>query len=140
MINSIIIPFIALLLYVILDATAQGKLGLLNRAYVPPAAAPQVDLPLHKLYPACYAVLALALAYFAGWHWLVVAGLLRLALFDPILNAAKSDPPFAVGSSAATDKFLRRLAPAHPERLSATLRILAALLALGAVAVAVLHS
>jgi len=140
MIYSIIIPFVALLLYVVLDATAQGKLGLLNRQFVPPAAAPQVDLPLHKLYPACYAVLALPLAYFAGWHWLVVAGLLRLALFDVVLNAAKSDPLFAVGSSAWTDKAIRKLAPNKPEALSATLRILAALLSLGTVAVAVLHS
>lgn len=140
MIYNIIIPFIALLLYVVLDATAQGKLGLLNRAYVPPAAAPQVDLPLHKLYPACYAVLVLALACFVGWQWVIVGLLLRIALFDPVLNAAKSDPLFAVGSSAATDKLLRRLSPVHPERLSATLRIAAALLSLGAVAVAVLHS
>jgi hypothetical protein len=137
MINNDIIALISLAVYVLLDAIAQGKLGLLTRAYVPPTAQADVNLPLHKLYPACYGVLALVLAYWAGWHVLLVAVALRLALLDPVLNATKSDPLFAVGSSAATDKLLRKWAPNHPERLSAIIRLAAALfLAAAAVAFA----
>ncbi len=70
----------------------------------------------------------------------VVAVLVRLAGFDPILNHYAGSPAFHVGETAATDKLLRKLAPAHPERLSAACRLAAGALAVAAVVVAATHS
>lgn len=66
-----------------------------------------------------------------------VAFAARVLLFDVVLNLGAGRPAFEVGQTAAWDKLLRRLAPKHPERLSAGIRIAAALLAAAAVTLAV---
>jgi len=66
----------------------------------------------------------------------VVAVLVRLAGFDPILNHYAGDESFHVGQTATTDKLLRKLSATHPERLSVALRLAAGALAVAAVVVA----
>ncbi|MBG8552371.1 hypothetical protein [Hymenobacter guriensis] len=122
-----------LTLGVVVDARAQGLLNLLTRRYVPSTEQARVNVPLHYLYPWLYVLLlvSVGLEYRDGlvWHvdrW-VIAALLRIALFDPVLNWSKGDPVFAVGSSALVDKLLRRLTPASEGRVaSAFLRVAAA--------------
>jgi len=40
----------------------------------------------------------------------IIAGLARLLLFDPVLNLAAGDRPFAVGRTAASDRALQWVA------------------------------
>lgn len=101
--------FLALVAYVALDATAQGKLTWVTREWVPMSAQDKVSVSLHWLYPACYAVLALVAAGLTHrWAWLLVALLLRLALFDPLLQWARGDKLFSLGSSSYLDRQLAR--------------------------------
>lgn len=106
------------------EATAQARalhLGLLLAYFLP--------LALIALFDRSHLLLNVA-----------VAVLVRVAGFDPILNYYAGDPAFHVGQTAATDKFLRRLAPTHPERLSALCRVAAGALAVAAVVVAAVNS
>ncbi|WP_188559724.1 hypothetical protein [Hymenobacter glacieicola] len=116
----------ALLCYVYIDARAQGALTLLSREFIPPTAQQRLNQPLHRAYPACYALLVFTVAFLMRNPWLLLAGVLvRVAVFDPILNWRKGDPAFAVGSSASTDKairFIAKLLHANPSVVSAVVR------------------
>lgn len=56
--------------------------------------------------------------------WVGAAFLSRALVFDPVLNKAAGRPVFEVGQTAWSDKLLRRIAPARPERLRAALWLL----------------
>lgn len=101
--------YASLLLYVALDATGQGKFADLTREVVAPTKQPAVDLVLHRIYPAKYVVVALMLwAATSWWAWLPVAGLLRLAVFDPVLQWSRKDKLWSLGTSARFDQLLGR--------------------------------
>lgn len=120
--------------YVATDATAQGKLAWLTREWVPPTAQGQVSIALHWLYPACYALLAMAMGLLANnWRWLAVAALVRLALFDPVFCWSRGDRIFSIGSSAVLDRLLAAVAGARASVLSAVLRAAALAGAIGVV-------
>jgi hypothetical protein len=143
-----IIGFLAL--YTLLSAAQQGVLTWLLRAYVPPSRQGLVNLALHVggglLYGLLLAgVLALGPAPTpAGAARLLgQAALVRLLLFDPVLNLGRAlldrragQPAtalFTVGTSAATDRALRWLAPRlalTPSRLRLLLWLAGALGAL----------
>lgn len=96
--------------YVGIDAVVQGRITKRNREYVPMSEQPAVSFDHHILMVTLY--LLLAVAVFLSDHrleWLSFAALLRLALFDILLNATKGDPLLALGSSANTDRFLASL-------------------------------
>lgn len=113
-----------LLIYVLLDAVLQGRLTLRNRQYVPPSEQKGINLDLHVLSPALYALYTYAVADL-DWRLWLLALALRLGLFDPVLNLVKGDPLFAVGSSALTDKLLQKLAGARASWLSGAVRLAA---------------
>jgi hypothetical protein len=128
MVYSIIFWFAACFLV----AFPQGRLMPAIRRTPPGPEAKRQDTALH---------LWLLLAYFAPlalrptWIDLGAALLVRAIAFDMFLNLGEGTPLFAVGSTATTDKLLRKIAPTNPERLSAILRVGAAfLLACAAVA------
>lgn len=117
------IPLLGIIAYVLLDGYAQGILTKLFRQYVPPKEQELINLALHKALPICYALFVISVARYAGGEYLAIGLLVRIGLFDPVLNWAKRDPLFAVGSSATLDKLLRRLSPTSEGRVaSATLR------------------
>ena len=121
-----------LLAFVAIDATVQGGITLRNRLYVPPSEQPAINRDLHLLAPLLYTLLLLALWLLAGWQWAAAGALLRVGLFDPIMNLRKHDPLFSVGYTAQLDRLLRTLAGSRADILSAGLRVLA-LAAAGAV-------
>ena len=117
--------FAILLAFVAVDATVQGGVTLRNRRYVPLAEQTAVNTDLHLLSPLLYTLLLLALWLLAGWVWPVAGVLLRVGLFDVILNARRGDPLFFVGYTARTDQLLRTLAGRRAMLLSAGLRLVA---------------
>ena len=121
-----------LLAFVAIDGWVQGGITARNRLYVPPSEQPAINRDLHLLAPLLYTLLLLALWLLAGWQWAVVGALLRVGLFDIILNLRKGDPLFFVGYTAHTDRLLRTLAGSRADILSAGLRVVA-LAAAGAV-------
>jgi hypothetical protein len=113
----------------------QGRVMPAIRRTPPGEEASEQDNALHKVGTLAYFLpVALTPALWLPAGLIALAS--RAALFDVVLNKAARRPAFEVGQTAATDRFLRRLSPTHPERLSAILRIVAALL-LGAGAVVV---
>lgn len=98
-----------LVVYVLIDGYAQGGITLRNRQYVPMSEQPAVRIDLHWLMPLCYVILLVVLSLWRGWLWAAEGALIRVALFDPILNLRKRDSLFAVGSSGWLDKFLHIL-------------------------------
>ncbi|WP_324671023.1 hypothetical protein [Hymenobacter sp. GOD-10R] len=117
-------------LAVCLEALAQARLNLVTREWVPPFEQKRVSLALHYLYPLLYGLLAISVVR-SWWPGYVLAVLVRLAMFDVILNLGKKLPPFTVGTSALTDDLLRHVWPEHPERLSMVVRIGALGLSIG---------
>jgi hypothetical protein len=119
-------PLLLLVAYVLLDAYSQGLLNRLTRRYVPPVEQPTVNRALHVLYPACYCILIGVVALKWGLQWVSIGLLVRVALFDAVLNRTVGAHAFAVGQSAFLDKLLRRLSPASQgEAASMGLRALA---------------
>lgn len=103
----------------------------------PGAEASEQDNALHKVGTLAY-FLPIALTPSLWLFSTLVALAARVGLFDFVLNTAARRPAFEVGQTALTDRWLRKLAPAHPERLSAALRLAASVaLATAAVLVAV---
>ena len=90
--------------------------------WAPPAEQDAVHLPLLMYYPACFGLLPCVVAVNSGSHWIVVGGLLRLAVFDPVLNWTNRDPTFSVGSSACLDRLLTALAGRPALLLSSVVR------------------
>jgi hypothetical protein len=88
-----------------LMAYGQGQLMPAIRRTPPGAEAKRQSRALHGLLTAVY-FLPLVLAP-ATW---LTALLARLLLFDPLLNLAAGDKPFAVGQTAASDRALQWLA------------------------------
>lgn len=119
--------------FVVLIAAAQGILMPAIRRTPPGEEARNQSLALHLLLGAAY-FLPLLLA--PSWLGLAYALAVRLALFDPPLNYYAGTSLFYVGQTAGFDKLLRKLSPAHPERLSAALRLVALA---GAALIAFLH-
>jgi hypothetical protein len=118
--------FAALLLYVIIDGTAQGKFAWLTREWVPPAAQAKVSVVLHWLCPALFVILATVIAVLRqDWRCALLAGLLRLALFDPVFTLSRGDKLFSLGSSAWLDKLLARIP--HASNVVRVLALVAAL-------------
>ena len=117
--------FAILLAFVAVDATVQGGITLRNRRYVPLAEQTAVNTDLHLLSPLLYTLLLLTLWLLAGWVWPLAGALLRVGLFDVILNARRSDPLFYVGNTALVDKLLVAIAGSRADILSAGLRVLA---------------
>lgn len=123
--------------YTLLSAGQQGVLTWLLRAYVPPTRQALVNGALHLGGGLLYGLLvagAAALSPAGGLGWVGWAGLaatlVRALLFDPALNLSRAaldrragqpaTPLWAVGTTAATDRALRALAPRlrlAPERL-----------------------
>lgn len=123
--------FAALTAYVLADGWAQGGITLRNRQYIPPTEQPAINADLHGWLPLCYTLTCCcAAAASHEWRWLPIGLLLRLGLFDIILNRRKGDPLFAVGYSAQLDKALRKIAGTRADLLSAALRLSAAAAAL----------
>ena len=132
--------FIWLAGYTLLSAVQQGIIVWLFREYVPPGRLDWINAALHAGGLLLYGLVAAALG---GWQWpaLVAAALVRLIVFDPALNLTRSyfnyregrpmEPVFSVGFSASTDKALRWLAPANPNRLRFLLWLTAILAAAG---------
>jgi hypothetical protein len=109
------IIYAALLLYVAFDATGQGKFAWLSREWVPPTAQAKVSFSLHVLYPAKYALVAGLLVLLTHWWpWLLVAGLLRLAVFDPVFAWSRGDTLWSLGTSAWLDRLLGRVPFLNP--------------------------
>ena len=81
---------------------------------------------------AYYLPVLLVPAGLPGWVWLGTAAMARLVLFDVLLNQAAGDPLFHVGSTAATDRLLRRLSRS-PDRLNAAVKATGLLAYAGAV-------
>lgn len=113
-----------LLAYVLLDAVLQGRLTLRNRKFVPMSEQKGINLDLHVISPALYVLYIYSVADL-DWRLWLLAVVLRLGLFDPILNKVKGDPLFAVGSSALTDRLLRKLAGVRASWLSGAVRVAA---------------
>ena len=120
---------------VLLLAWAQGLLLPAIRRTPPGPEAKRQAFALHVLLTVLY-FLPLLLVLWLAPHLIItssiIAGLARLLLFDPVLNLAAGDKPFAVGQTAATDRALQWLAarvgwPA--ERLRAVLWVVSLLLA-----------
>lgn len=107
---------------VLLMAWAQGLLMPAIRRTPPGPEAKRQAFGLHWLLTVLY-FLPLLLA--PSWLGLTYALAVRLALFDPPLNYFAGTSLFYVGQTAGFDKLLRKLSPAHPERLSALLRVVA---------------
>jgi len=111
--------------YVLVDAYAQAHITMLFRLYVPPAHQELINQVLHRAIPLLYVLLTVAVCR-GWWPGYVVALLVRVALFDPVLNLVKGDFLFYVGSSAWLDKTLRQLTPeSGGELASVLLRVLA---------------
>lgn len=108
--------FAALAFAVVCDAWAQGGITLRNRQYIPPSEQRAINTDLHLLLATTFFLSAGAAVALAArqWEWIYVAGLLRLALFDPVLNTRKGDPLFATGGSAMTDRLLARVPAINP--------------------------
>lgn len=121
-----------LLAFVAIDALVQGGITLRNRLYVPLAEQTAVNTDLHLLAPLLYTLLLVTMWLLVGWQWAAAGALLRIGLFDPIMNIRRRDPLFFVGYTAQLDRLLRTLAGSRATILSAGLRVLA-LLASGAV-------
>lgn len=123
--------------FLLLFASGQGLLMPAIRRTPPGPEAAHQAVALHWLFTAVY-----FLPYFLKpdavplWLWAGLGFLLRVVAFDVVLNYCAGDAPFAVGQTALWDRLLRRLTPAHPERLSAILKAFALLLAATAVWVA----
>lgn len=106
-------------------AIPQGLLMPVFRLFAPESReAKTIDFALHKLLTVAY---FLPVAWMWNWQALVIALVVRFAAFDPLVNWAAKDPIFYVGSTANTDKILRKTAallgiPATV--LSAILRVL----------------
>jgi hypothetical protein len=110
----------------------QGRLMPAIRRTPPGEEAQEQDNALHKVGTLAY---FLPIAFAAPALWLVsalIALASRAALFDFVLNRAARRPAFEVGQTAFIDKWLRKISPTHPERLSAAARLLATLLLGGA--------
>jgi len=107
-------------------AWMQGRLLPAIRLTPPGTEADEQATALHGWGTAAY-FLPLALTPPLLLFAALVALAARVALFDAVLNTAARRPAFEVGQTAATDKLLRKLAPVHPERLSALLRLAFAL-------------
>ncbi|MDO7888249.1 hypothetical protein [Hymenobacter cheonanensis] len=98
---------------VVLMAAGQGLLLPAVRRTPPGAEARRQSFALHGLLTAVYflpVVLVLCLAPHDSIRHGIIAVLARLLLFDPVLNLAASDRPFAVGQTAASDRALQWLA------------------------------
>ena len=113
--------------YTLLSAGQQGILTWLLRAYVPPGRQGLVNLALHVGGGLLYGLLLAGVGGLGppltpgGWlHLLGLGVLVRLLLFDPVLNLTRAaldrragqpaTAVFTVGTSAATDRALRALA------------------------------
>jgi hypothetical protein len=108
--------------FVLLIASAQGLIMPAIRRTPPGQEAAHQGLALHELLGVAY-FMPLLLA--PSWMGACYAIAVRLALFDPPLNYFAGTSLFYVGQTAGFDKLLRKLSPAHPERLSALLRVVA---------------
>lgn len=101
------LPYLAALLgSIVSSAWAQGGITLRNRLYVPPSEQAAINADLHYLLPVEYVMLCIIIARHTGWHWLAIGLLLRVALFDAMLNYRKGDAPFSVGHSGRLDRLL----------------------------------
>lgn len=139
--------YILLALLVVLEAAQQGIICWALREFVPESyngvrLARYTSFALHTLAVVAYLLVAGLLAHQAGVllnvaYWLNVV-LLRVVLFDPTLNAAKSymnrlfdrpaEPLFGVGTQSYTDLAVQALArrvKQNPSVVSAGLRVLA---------------
>ena len=118
-------------LYTVLSGFQQGIIVWLLREYCPPGRKDWIDAAYHYGGVLIYALLAGWVIYEAGGRgWLPVlltAALARALLFDLSLNTARSyfnhregrpwGNAFEVGTMAATDQLLRKLAPNRPALL-----------------------
>ena len=113
------------LVFCALLATMQGRLLPAVRRTPPGEEAQQQAFALHYIGAAAY---LLPVVLNASWLFLATALVVRVLLFDPIINASSGVPLFYVGQTALMDKLIRRAAPAKPERfrLYLSLFILAA--------------
>lgn len=127
---ALIFPLVFFAAYTLLSGLQQGIIVWLLREYVPPTRKDWIDAAYHTGGLLLYGLL---LGYAvhehpAHWPWLAGGAVLTRALvFDPALNTARSwfnhregrpwGNLFEVGTTAFTDKALRKLAPANPDRL-----------------------
>ena len=133
-------------LYTLLSGAQQGIIIFLLREFVPPRYGIYINAAFHAGGALIYGLLVSYAAHVTHaplWPTVAIAVLLRIALFDPAVNLARSwvahregrawEPVFAVGFSALFDRALRRVANAlalNPSALSAAVRVSA----LGAIA------
>lgn len=95
-----------------LMAWGQGKL-MPTLKTVPPNTheASRNNFALHWVLGAAWALFGLPIWYYSQrWELAVMGVLVRIAIFDIVLNAAEGSPLFAVGGEANTDKILRAIA------------------------------
>lgn len=121
-----VVGALGLLAYVLCDAYSQGLLNRLTRKYVPPSEQPTVNRSLHVLYPICYGLFVGAVASKYGLHMLGIGLLMRVAVFDLVLNHTVDAPAFSVGQSAKLDRFLRKLSPKSEGRVASLILRIAA--------------
>ena len=126
-------------LYTVLSGAQQGVLAFLLREFVPYRFSAWVNAAFHYGGGLLYALIVGYAAYVTPaplWYTLALAGLLRLALFDPAVNLAHGytaqrngqwwEPLFSVGFSSLTDRIIRwvaNLLGANPSALSGGLRV-----------------
>jgi hypothetical protein len=129
-------------IFLALFAAGQGLLMAAIRRTPPGSEASQQAFALHWLFTAVYFLpFFLCPPAVPFWLWAVVGFGVRVIAFDVVLNYASGYPLFAVGSTAATDLLIRKLAPINPARLNAILKATAfALLAAAAIGVAIAHN
>lgn len=134
-------------LYTIFSGLQQGVIVWHLTEYVPPSRKDWIDAAYHTGGILIYLLLIGYALHAEPGHLrtiLAAAVLSRALLFDLSLNVARGyvdrregrppSPLFQVGTTAATDRLLRRLAPNHPEtlRLVLWLATVVAAIALGA--------
>ena len=114
--------------FLALFASGQGLIMAAIRRTPPGDEAQQQAFALHWLFTAVY-----FLPFFLKPQavplllWMVVGFGLRVIAFDVVLNYFSGYPAFAVGSTAATDRLIRKLAPVNPARLNAIIKAAASL-------------
>jgi hypothetical protein len=132
-------------LYTVLSGFQQGIIVWLLREYVPPGRKDWIDAAYHYGGLLIYALLVAWAGYEAHWHGMPTlvaqAALARMLLFDPALNTARSyfnhregrtwGQLFEVGTTAVSDRVIRRLAPTNPERLRLVVWLVSAGLSIG---------
>ena len=125
-------------LYTLLSGAQQGIIIFLLREFVQPRYGAYINAAFHYVGGLIYALLVGYVVHANPAHsglTVAIAVLLRIALFGPAVNLARSwvahregrawEPVFAVGFSALSDRVLRRVANVlalNPSALSAGVR------------------